>query len=242
MSTTRYARLGLPIACLALMTCSVTSCSSPQQRPPTSEPAADPSPAHAAAGFTPAPHYAPLFEEGRSFTFRGTRAVTMWNDSDPAADEEGNVTQTEELELSCTVAEVRRFDDAIANRLDCGEENRLLVGTYGATSEGLWHIEAIPESAEELVRMQHGRPPLIAAEPQVGQRRTEQGEEEPSVEVREVTRTDRGAWCSTLTNEGIGDDMAETFCFAQGAGIVQYDNLFSGGSVIDVHLELVTPE
>ena len=94
--------------------------------------------------------YAPLFEDGRLFTYQGSRELSYWDDLDPNADEHGMVVESKEWTFTCTVFQVRTFPSGFVSELDCSEDHDMFPRTYLATGEGLFEIASLPEQESEL--------------------------------------------------------------------------------------------
>ena len=189
--------------------------------------------------FQPAPFYADLFEKGRIWRYRAVRQRAMWDDQDPNAHEDGNVTTRDEATYACRATDVRTFVEAAVVDIECDEGDNRIAGVYAADADGLWRLSGFPESASELASLR-GDSVIISATPREVHEREEFDEGEAGEFGQEFTVSSVGdtGWCVGHSSWG-GDESGETICFETGAGISSFEHGFAGGSIQTERVELM---
>lgn len=204
--------------------------------PPTKTVANQPPPV---AALVPAKLYAGLFVRGAHFTYKVETESSHWDDQDPDADQNGNVTQKSSGTMTCTVTEVTKLRDAIASDVSCDESLGVPVGgaspqgTYVATAAGLWRTDGIPSAAPTDAKTM-----LLAAIPAETKVVDGDPENEGFSSQTSVSRNGAGEWCWEESSVG-GDEGGSTICFANGV-ISGGSAFFAGGSSHDATYTLTS--
>ena len=186
--------------------------------------------------------FAALFVKGAATQYDVVTRTTYWDDQDPTADANGNVTKETTSTMTCTVDEV--VDVTGGGRgayLACSPEPNVPVGGasptggYVATADGLWRVDKAV--AEVVAADLTADTMLLAAKPVAAERKHEEPDGSGGSLYKVEQRPVDGAWCATRASWA-GDDGGATLCFAAGKGLVSGVAYFGGGSTIDVEFEL----
>ncbi len=188
-----FARL-LPVLLLA--------CKSPQKQ-------TQPPPSAAAA-------FDGLFQADASWRFNVTSESSMWDDSDPAADPQGNVVKRSTSTATCKVIATRAFPGGRASELECDGSERVsdvIAGVWVQTADGLYHTTSLP--AEGTAPALDPAERFLDANPRPGKKeQTEpEGPDGPSGgsgSVHEIEASGDG-WCVMHASWG-GDESWTRLC------------------------------
>lgn len=225
----RFADLALALA-LAL-----TACRSPGPSPAAVGPAV----AAASAGFDG------LFRDGARWRFAIRVESSYWDDSDPAADQHGNVDTVATSEATCAVTAVRAFARGRASLIECdqgidGRAAELIAGVWLQTADGLWRDSALPEG--DHVPAFAPEDQVLPAAPTPISRRHEHpaSPDSPaggtSLEVERIA----DGWC--VSQLAWGADHSWRHLCLDGDGPVSGGSGFDGGSSIGVTFERLPVE
>jgi hypothetical protein len=188
----------------------------------------------------PAPAlYAGLFTEGARYTYAVVFEGSHWDDTDPAADANGNVVNREESTMTCVVERVTPIGGAVAATLTCNDAATQDVpiadsspaGMYVASPAGLWRVDAYPAGDGEL----SAEGMFLAAEPVAAH--SEKTDDEGGLTVLDVAKDKAGGWCRTDVY-AMGDDGGTTLCFANGV-LASGGASWGGGSTREITYTLV---
>jgi hypothetical protein len=189
--------------------------------------------APAKAGFEMAPHFAALFELGRTFEYDATWEATLFgNPEEPGADASGIVKNAGKGTLSCTVKEVVLEKAFAASRVTCTDEEAIdpqcrIDGVYVATPKKLSALaidSALPRNKRELDRIAT-QTELIQARPTKVSRHHE--DQNGFTDDYSVTSA-RGGWCVASAATG-GDSFSHITCYEANRGIASMESMFEGG-------------
>ncbi len=158
-------------------------------------------------------HYAPLFEEGRVWTYQASQLYRFRDVEHEDADEDGVVSEVDTWTCTCAVEEARIYETSAATRIACEDDcdSDWISGVYIADATGLHWSYTFPE--QDSRPDSSGR--IIEAAPQVGE--TVSGDDGmPYTEA--TSRMPNGDWCieGTFNDGTIHTNRA---CFRNHAGI-----------------------
>ncbi|MDQ3369978.1 MAG: hypothetical protein M3680_31555, partial [Myxococcota bacterium] len=178
--------------------------------PPVATP---PAPAAAPAGFAPAPLYAELFADLRSFPFAG-EAETIEGSG------KREKKQTKKVSFSCHVKRGTTGPGFMTSELTCEGAGQELSMRLAATATGLYQLSEplVDVAAIEGARL------VIAAAPVVGTTSL-QNDDEGTVE--RVVTPDGDGFCSEERGT-IGDSFSQTLCLSGGTP-TRLETHFEGG-------------
>ena len=169
-------------------------------------------------------HYAPLFEPGRVWRWTIEEATTT-HDYDPDTDTTTTETQASSELLRCQVGEVTPRSGALVSTITCdgdvGSHAPRLAGTWAATREGLWQLDAGDAAGSSGVTKRHGRPLLTPRQKAQSWRVDAScGFAVAAKELEVYGGLSTRGWCVTETCEppGGGDAAWHTTCFAPEVG------------------------
>lgn len=89
-----------------------------------------------------------LFRADASWRFTVTNERSMWDDSDPAADQNGNVVTRSTSEATCKVIATHAFPGGRASEIECDGSDRVseaISGVWIQTADGLYHTTSLPD-------------------------------------------------------------------------------------------------
>jgi len=180
-----------------------------------------------------APHYAPMFEKGHTWTYKLART-----DFDYVQRRDGTMKAVPMKPaistFTCTVTNVVVLADAVISTIHCDTE---IDSNYSFRPDGMWvatkagvtraggDTDDLPQSTKDLDL----GAPMIRAKPQVFRNTTNDGY--GGVLVAAVTSAN-GTWCASTdtTKGGAGDGAITTTCFKAGVGLVRGALDYHGGT------------
>lgn len=165
-----------------------------------------------------APHIAPIFQKGRTWTF--DTAQTNW-----AADYDGKKTTTKRGKVTCQVASVSLTPKRALARITCDADLRKLqiAGYWIANAKGVSYIgfpDDPPPSEEDLLSLL-AQPPLMGARPKPFEKATKVEGIDPANDiVIEGLRASSkaGGWCVYSDSSKLIDGGRVVQCFGPAAG------------------------
>ena len=178
---------------------------------------------------------APLFEKDRIFTYQITSTSIFWDDEDPKADEQGNVTTTNKTKTECKVTNVYEYSSGKISEVLCKEGADMIDGVYLINKDGLFKISYFMTEEPDFKTMETPEPilPAVLAITHTKKEYDEMMGEEHSLEES------GGIWCKKNAYWG-GDESNDEICFSKDEGIIGTVNEFSGGSTQTTTVELIT--
>jgi hypothetical protein len=182
------------------------------------------------------PLFAALFVDGKRFIYNVEITTSHWDESDPKADPDGNVTDTTTASMTCTVRGMQNFTSAVAVKLECDTTDDIApTGVYVATPDGLWRLDAFPMDDAAIATLP-ASDMVLPASPRAKEDSTEDpgGEGGSMVAIQERD----GGWCRTESSWS-GDEAGTSVCFATGKGLVGGSSWWAGGSTKDIKYTLV---
>lgn len=192
------------------------------------------------AVYAPAPHYAGLFEDGRSWTYQVETSTSFYDPSDSRADADGNVKDVQAGTATCRVIETGVLPNGRISRIECqGLDGSMgmdpITGVWATDPRGLWKVERAVEPGE-IPAMPDDEMTLSSA-PAPSRKETFDPEFGPDpVGAVEVTQ-EGDAWCRQWLAV-MGDEAWTKLCFT-GEGIVGGEFGWAGGSVNETTFTLV---
>lgn len=193
-----------------------------------------------AGAYAIAPHYAALFEDGRSWTYQVVDSSVYYDPSDPAANENGNVVTTTERTATCRVVETGVLPDGRISRIACeGLQSDMGVdpisGTWATDPRGVWKLkEDVPAGtvpalpAEDL---------WMSSAPAPDRKETVDPEFGPDPVGAVEIAQDGDAWCRNEYYMA-GDESWISVCVTS-EGIVKGSFGWAGGTVNESAFTLV---
>lgn len=178
-----------------------------------------------AKGLVLAPHVAPIFEAGRTWTF--DTAVTRWGDPDmrTKAKTRGKVV--------CKVASTSVTAKRALAKITCDADlpKLALAGYWVAGPKGLYYIGVPDEPApsEQDLAELLAQPPLLPAAPKAFEKvsKVEMPEPEPSTMIQGLRASAKaGGWCVYEDTTKLTDGGRVVRCFAPRSGFESgYDDV-----------------
>lgn len=185
-----------------------------------------------------------LFKAGTSWRFTVRSESSMWDDTDPAADANGNVTTESTSETSCKVTATVTFPGGRASEVECAEGtdwrvSERIAGVWIQTTEGLWHDTSLPEEGKAPTLDPATR--FLAAAPTPVSKRDEEPESPDgpsggSGSTLDIEPSGDG-WCVSTAYWG-GDESWQKLCI-DSVGPAAGSTGFAGGSTSEVTFERI---
>jgi hypothetical protein len=182
------------------------------------------------------PLFAGLFVDGRKLTYKVETRTSHWDDADPKADQDGNVTNVTTAQMTCRVRGMQNFSDAVAVKLECDRADDIAPnGVFVATPLGIWRLDAFPLDDAAIAKLPEADM-ILPAIPAAMENKQEdpEGEGGSMVAIEEKN----GGWCKSQSSWG-GDEGGTSLCFAKGKGLAGGSKWFAGGSTTETTFELV---
>ncbi|MEZ4399043.1 MAG: hypothetical protein R3B06_03445 [Kofleriaceae bacterium] len=193
-----------------------------------------------------------LFAGDRTLVYDVTSESSYWDDQNPAADANGNVTSTATEAITChlTVGRVGRYRTA---SIDCdpsadgdGFGSSVLeevVRVFVTDGERLWRLDAgsLPATADALAAALPDAPVLVQGQRPVAERHSdaEDGGSGDFGSAYAVTAQGDG-WCVADDSWG-GDEGGSSWCLSAAHGLVSASWYFAGGASHDQRAVLRLP-
>jgi hypothetical protein len=182
------------------------------------------------------PLFAAMFVDGKRFSYKVETKTSFWDDTDPKADQDGNVADVQTGTMTCTVRGMQNFTSAVALKLECDSTDDLApTGVYVATPDGLWRLDAFPVDDAAIAKLD-AKAMLLPAFPVAKEAKDEEVDEGAGSIVAIIEKD--GGWCHTESSWG-GDEAGTSICFATGKGLVGGSLWWAGGWTKDTTYTLV---
>jgi hypothetical protein len=159
-----------------------------------------------------------LFRADASWRFTVNSESSMWDDSDPAADANGNVVTKSTGTATCKVIATRSFPGGRASQIECDDAasdrvSDTIGGVWIQNADGLWRTTALPDEGQAPTLEPYEL--FLAANPKPGrvENKEPEGPDGPaggSGEIHEIEVSGDG-WCVTHSSWG-GDESWRQLC------------------------------
>jgi hypothetical protein len=175
-----------------------------------------------------APHVAPLFEKGKTWTY--DTALTVWGGDGVGAPK--RVTSREKI--ACKVVDVTMHAGALVSHVTCDKPSSRklrIAGFYMGNNAGLWRVGLEDAPTDDDLAAALKEPPLIATKPKVFEKLTKIGGPDPKHDtvIDGLRESPKGGWCLYGDSAGADPDGGRIVeCFAPGVGIASGYNDVGG--------------